>query len=735
MKRLFLFCIALVITAVFFTGCGEGDSDGTNINDTERPDSITDLTVIDVGDGYVTLDWTAVSDNVGVAGYEITAVELSVTRKLGKNTSYTWQGLVNGTTYTFSIVAYDASGNKSATPDTASGTPQEPDTDPPSEVTNPDGTGGWHDPVGKDYVDLNLWWTGSSSTDISYYLLSISDDGGSTYTILADFDIGNVNTLTVPDGVVQSSDLTPNDPFAIGTTYTLRVVAVDLSANQSTGVTFTVTPTESQDTTPPGAVRNLDADPDDQFVVLTWDEPLPVGDAASYHVYYRVPILPFPDNATTWNSFSTTTSLTETVTGLTNGTLYEFMVCAADGSGNEHDGGDSADESDDTPANKITSIPTSDSILCTPNIRGGVFTEDQFLAAGADIVFMVTTSQAGLLTTDANTEVFYTLDGSEIDTTDTSTSTTRGYYDFTSANVTEVTPGYLYYVTIDFDPFAGGVQQISENILRPDGASADHIVLKLLVKTPTDSSKVFRETYLIYPDSEHDFRVFSGMREERSGPTATFVEQGSTAGDVIYIGGNQSTTAERYRLAFEHFENVQAAGAGYNATMAARSDHKATLLTDGSTILVTGGYDSGGTPLDGAGNESLGLDSFERFDADIDTIIPYDGDGFNFAGSMDLVRRFHTATRLYNGQILVTGGLNGETVLYGGLTVSAFTVQNADPSRSTLESLPGEIPISTMSSTDIGSVVEILNGAGTAVVQTGILTNFNWDPGATPPPL
>ena len=76
MKRLFLFCIALVITAVFFTGCGEGDSDGTNINDTERPSDVAGLIVTDVGDGYVTLSWTAATDNVGVAGYELTVVEL-----------------------------------------------------------------------------------------------------------------------------------------------------------------------------------------------------------------------------------------------------------------------------------------------------------------------------------------------------------------------------------------------------------------------------------------------------------------------------------------------------------------------------------------------------------------------------------------------------------------------------------------------------------------------------------
>ena len=86
MKRFLIFCTALTAAAFLFTGCGEGESSGTNINDVERPGDVTGLTVTDTGDGYVTLGWTAASDNVGVAGYEITAVELSVTRDVGKVT-------------------------------------------------------------------------------------------------------------------------------------------------------------------------------------------------------------------------------------------------------------------------------------------------------------------------------------------------------------------------------------------------------------------------------------------------------------------------------------------------------------------------------------------------------------------------------------------------------------------------------------------------------------------------
>ena len=252
MKRIYFLCAAAFFAVtLLLTGCGNG---GDNSNDTkddtdvERPSDVTGLTVTDEGDEYVTLSWNAATDNVGVAGYRITVDELSETRDVGNVTSYTWSDLVNGTTYTFSVVACDAAGNTSANPATVTGTPWDPDEGPPSDVTDPGGTGGWHDPVGRDYVKLRIWWTGSSNTDISHYLLSISNDGGSTYAILSDFNIGNIHALTVPDpaGPVTDSDLTPNDPFSIGTTYTLRVVAVDTSGLQSGGVTFPVTPTECQ---------------------------------------------------------------------------------------------------------------------------------------------------------------------------------------------------------------------------------------------------------------------------------------------------------------------------------------------------------------------------------------------------------------------------------------------------------------------------------------------------------
>ncbi len=60
----------------------------------------------------MTLSWTASTDNVGVSGYTIYrgAAQLATTAL----TSYSDTGLSPGTTYSYTVAAYDAAGNVSA---------------------------------------------------------------------------------------------------------------------------------------------------------------------------------------------------------------------------------------------------------------------------------------------------------------------------------------------------------------------------------------------------------------------------------------------------------------------------------------------------------------------------------------------------------------------------------------------------------------------------------------------
>jgi hypothetical protein len=693
----------------------------------------------------VLLSWVAATDDAGISGYKLTLLTqpFEQSRILTAGTlSFRWTNLSSDTTYTFSIIAFDTSNNASVNPATLSVTTMGPDLEAPADVRNLTGVGGYHDPITRDYVEITLSWTASLSPDLSHYLLTILNDEG--IAILQSFNVGTRTAITVPDdsgGPVESSDLVA--PLVIGEVYTIRVVAVDENNNiSSPGATTTVTPTESVDTDPPEPVVNLTLEPRSGAVDVSWEEnPINPGDAAFYRVYFRTP----PVDGTAWTLAGETNGfLTLSVTGLTNGTVYEFMVAAVDHAGNETPGAATGANFDDV-ATKGEAIPTSDQITCIPNVRGGVFRQDYFTSAlgrTRSIVVLVATANPLILTSSDTTEFFYTLDGTAISTTSFVVNATHGRFTFnpaTNPNVTEVTPGFLYAVEIDFDPSTAGViEYISENSLRPGGVGADHIKFRYMVKTATDASRVFSETYLVYPldpgaTDPNVFFKFSGMIDERSAPTATYIEGGDTPGDVIFTGGYFDgfalDSAERYRIRFEHFERLLIPdGTRQLAMNQVRGDHAATLLRSsttspaGSTVLLTGGRDPLRvfTPTD-VDNETLGLKSFEVFSAESPR------DGFVSAGSlpaggrMGASRRLHTATRLRDGSVVAIGGLNGETNIEGSVAMPAQAI-NAEPSVDLIEYLP---PGLFNPAAVVGQVAEMLFGG--IVIDTAVVTNAVFD--------
>ena len=88
--------------------------------DTQPPTAPTNLQATGESSSTITLAWTASTDNVGVTGYHVYQVTGSGNTLLGStsSTGFTATGLAPGTSYTFSVTAYDAAGNVSA----ASGT-------------------------------------------------------------------------------------------------------------------------------------------------------------------------------------------------------------------------------------------------------------------------------------------------------------------------------------------------------------------------------------------------------------------------------------------------------------------------------------------------------------------------------------------------------------------------------------------------------------------------------------
>jgi beta-glucanase (GH16 family)/fibronectin type 3 domain-containing protein len=85
-----------------------------NVADTQPPTAPANLSVTAQTATSVSLSWTASTDNVGVTGYTVYRGTTAVGTLGGTTTTYTDSSLTPGTTYSYTVVASDAAGNKSA---------------------------------------------------------------------------------------------------------------------------------------------------------------------------------------------------------------------------------------------------------------------------------------------------------------------------------------------------------------------------------------------------------------------------------------------------------------------------------------------------------------------------------------------------------------------------------------------------------------------------------------------
>lgn len=93
---------------------------GTPVVDTEAPTVPTNLATNNPTSNTISLSWTASTDNVGVAGYDIYKDGVFYATVTG--TTATVAGLNPSTTYNFYIIAKDAAGNPSTASNTSAGT-------------------------------------------------------------------------------------------------------------------------------------------------------------------------------------------------------------------------------------------------------------------------------------------------------------------------------------------------------------------------------------------------------------------------------------------------------------------------------------------------------------------------------------------------------------------------------------------------------------------------------------
>jgi len=93
---------------------------GTPVIDTQAPTAATNLAANNPSSNSISLSWTAATDNIGIAGYDIYVNGVLYTTASG--TTATVSGLAPSTTYSFYIIAKDASGNASPASNTVTGT-------------------------------------------------------------------------------------------------------------------------------------------------------------------------------------------------------------------------------------------------------------------------------------------------------------------------------------------------------------------------------------------------------------------------------------------------------------------------------------------------------------------------------------------------------------------------------------------------------------------------------------
>ncbi len=185
--------------------------------DAEAPTAPSNLAATAPSHDRVNLSWSAATDNVGIAGYEVLRNgELIAT--LRAVTGYADTGVDPETHYEYAVRALDPFGNRSSTSAPAAvTTPQAPDTQAPSAPT-----GLQAQPISPRRVDLS--W--SPATD---------DRGVTNYEIIRDGQL-----LATTGAVTSYSDTTA----AAQTTYEYAVRALDAAANRSaaSGVARVITP-------------------------------------------------------------------------------------------------------------------------------------------------------------------------------------------------------------------------------------------------------------------------------------------------------------------------------------------------------------------------------------------------------------------------------------------------------------------------------------------------------------
>ena len=288
------------------------------------------------GDAQVSLSWQAPGSNGGAAitGYRVYQGTSKKPVASVTGTGTTVKNLTNGTAYSFKVTAVNKAGEGPAS-GAASATPTAKVTKPglPNGLTASPGNGkvtlSWKAPGSDGGAGLSGYeiYRGTSPGGESGTPVNASLVAGTSFTVTGltngtryYFTVAAVNKAKLQGAKSGEASATP----AAGASASASASATGpATASPSGGATATAAGT-------PGAPTGLTATPGNGEVGLSWTAPASAGGAppASYHVYQGT-----SPGFTLGTPVTSTSDTHATVTGLTNGTTYYFVVTAVDGSG------------------------------------------------------------------------------------------------------------------------------------------------------------------------------------------------------------------------------------------------------------------------------------------------------------------------------------------------------------------------------------------------------------------
>ena len=298
--------------------------------DTTPPSVPQNVTATATSPTTVTVSWNASTDNIAVAGYKVYRGSTQIATVNAPATTYNDTGLTAGTTYSYTVAAFDTASppNVSAQSNSAGITTPAYPIISNITITN----------ITPTSATIN-WITDQSSTSQVKY--GLTNSYGTTTTL---------NASLVTSHSVNLSGLTAS------TNYHFQVVSTTAANATTSSSDQTFSTIAAPDTTPPSVPQNVTATATSSTTVtVSWNASTDNVAVAGYKLYRGVTqIATVNAPATTYND-----------TGLTAGTTYSYTVAAFDTASPPNVSAQSNSASITTPAYPIISNITVTSIAAT----------------------------------------------------------------------------------------------------------------------------------------------------------------------------------------------------------------------------------------------------------------------------------------------------------------------------------------------------------------------------------